>query len=100
MAGEERPAEADSLDPERQRLRNYRYVGAGSPALQPVEIFDNGSHTFLKFAENQTFPAIFAVGADGETLVNRIYPLDRRYERLQAKLKSLGARIERRASPA
>jgi len=62
---------AASLDPERQTWRNYRYAGAGSPALQPVEIFDNGSHTFMKFAEHQTFPAIFAVGADGETLVNR-----------------------------
>ena len=62
---------AASLDPERQNLRNYRYAGAGSPALQPVEIFDNGSHTFMKFAEHQTFPAIFAVGADGETLVNK-----------------------------
>jgi len=37
-----------SLDPERQTQRNYRYTGAGSLALQPVEIFDNGSHTFLK----------------------------------------------------
>ena len=40
------------------------------------------------------------LAASGETLVNRIYHLDRGYERLEAKLKSLGARIERRASPA
>ena len=62
---------AASLDPETQDRRNYRYTGAGSSSVQPVEIFDNGSHTFMKFAENQTFPAIFALGADGETLVNR-----------------------------
>ena len=38
------------------------------------------------------------LAAEGETTVNRIYHLDRGYERLEAKLKSLGARIERRAS--
>ena len=35
--------------------------------------------------------------AQGETTVNRIYHLDRGYERLEAKLKALGADIERRA---
>ena len=34
--------------------------------------------------------------AQGETTVNRIYHLDRGYERLEAKLKTLGANIERR----
>jgi len=38
------------------------------------------------------------LAAQGETTVNRIYHLDRGYEKLEAKLKSLGARIERRAS--
>jgi UDP-N-acetylglucosamine 1-carboxyvinyltransferase len=33
--------------------------------------------------------------AEGETLVNRIYHLDRGYERMEAKLAALGARIER-----
>jgi UDP-N-acetylglucosamine 1-carboxyvinyltransferase len=33
--------------------------------------------------------------ADGETVVDRIYHLDRGYERLEKKLGSLGARIER-----
>ena len=36
------------------------------------------------------------LAASGETTVNRIYHLDRGYERLEDKLKSLGARIERR----
>ncbi len=35
--------------------------------------------------------------AKGETLVNRIYHLDRGYESLEAKLKSLGADIDRTA---
>ena len=35
------------------------------------------------------------LAADGETLVNRIYHLDRGYERLEEKLGACGARIER-----
>jgi len=37
-----------------------------------------------------------ALATDGETTVNRIYHLDRGYEKLEEKLASLGARIERR----
>lgn len=33
--------------------------------------------------------------ADGETVVDRVYHLDRGYEKLEDKLRSLGARIER-----
>ena len=33
--------------------------------------------------------------AEGETIVNRVYHLDRGYERLEEKLKSVGANIER-----
>jgi UDP-N-acetylglucosamine 1-carboxyvinyltransferase len=33
--------------------------------------------------------------ADGETLVDRIYHLDRGYEQMEAKLRALGADIER-----
>jgi UDP-N-acetylglucosamine 1-carboxyvinyltransferase len=33
--------------------------------------------------------------AEGQTLVNRVYHLDRGYETLDEKLRSLGARIER-----
>jgi UDP-N-acetylglucosamine 1-carboxyvinyltransferase len=33
--------------------------------------------------------------AEGETLVDRIYPLDRGYEALETKLSALGARVER-----
>uniref|UniRef100_A0A832MN67 UDP-N-acetylglucosamine 1-carboxyvinyltransferase n=1 Tax=Eiseniibacteriota bacterium TaxID=2212470 RepID=A0A832MN67_UNCEI len=36
-----------------------------------------------------------ALVADGETRISRIYHLDRGYERLDAKLAALGARIER-----
>jgi UDP-N-acetylglucosamine 1-carboxyvinyltransferase len=33
--------------------------------------------------------------AEGETTIDRIYHLDRGYERIEAKLSSLGARIRR-----
>jgi UDP-N-acetylglucosamine 1-carboxyvinyltransferase len=33
--------------------------------------------------------------AEGETLVDRIYHLDRGYERMEEKLRALGAGIER-----
>jgi UDP-N-acetylglucosamine 1-carboxyvinyltransferase len=33
--------------------------------------------------------------ADGETIVDRIYHLDRGYEQMEAKLRQLGADIER-----
>ena len=38
--------------------------------------------------------------ADGETLVDRIYHLDRGYDRMEAKLRGLGADIERMAGAA
>jgi UDP-N-acetylglucosamine 1-carboxyvinyltransferase len=38
-----------------------------------------------------------ALATDGETTVSRIYHLDRGYEKLEVKLRGLGAQIERRA---
>ena len=38
---------------------------------------------------------IAGLGADGETMVNRVYPLDRGFERLEEKLSRCGAAIER-----
>ena len=35
------------------------------------------------------------LGAEGETLVNRVYHLDRGYERVEEKLRGCGAKIER-----
>jgi len=36
--------------------------------------------------------------AEGETVVDRIYHLDRGYDRMEAKLRSLGADVERVSS--
>jgi UDP-N-acetylglucosamine 1-carboxyvinyltransferase len=38
---------------------------------------------------------IAALAAEGETMVNRVYHLDRGFERLEAKLAACGAQIER-----
>lgn len=40
-----------------------------------------------------------ALAATGETIIDRIYHLDRGYEQMEAKLKSLGARVERVSEP-
>jgi UDP-N-acetylglucosamine 1-carboxyvinyltransferase len=38
---------------------------------------------------------IAALAAEGETIVNRVYHLDRGFEKLEEKLGRCGARIER-----
>jgi len=38
---------------------------------------------------------IAALAADGDTMVNRVYHLDRGFERLEDKLAACGATIER-----
>ena len=40
---------------------------------------------------------VAALAAEGETCVNRVYHIDRGYERIEEKLRSLGARIRREA---
>jgi UDP-N-acetylglucosamine 1-carboxyvinyltransferase len=40
---------------------------------------------------------VAALAAEGETEVNRVYHIDRGYERIEEKLRSLGARIRREA---
>ena len=41
--------------------------------------------------------AVFRSTAEGETVVDRIYHIDRGYESIEEKLQQLGARIRRRA---
>ena len=39
-----------------------------------------------------------ALAAEGETVINRVYHLDRGYERVEEKLSACGADIERMAA--
>lgn len=43
---------------------------------------------------------IAGLAAEGETVINRLYHLDRGYERLEDKLTTLGAVVERESAPA
>ena len=39
------------------------------------------------------------IAAEGETVIDRIYHLDRGYEQMELKLQSLGARVARWSVP-
>ncbi len=55
--------------PERTRQDDYWYCGASD--LRPIEAFDDGAHTYLRFAPAAEMPAIFVRGEDGkESLLN------------------------------
>lgn len=70
------------------RLNGARAVVNGVKNLQgaPVMATDLRASAALVFA---------GVAAVGETSVNRVYHIDRGYERIEAKLAALGARIQR-----
>lgn len=51
--------------------RNRDYWACGAAELRPVEAFDDGVQTHLRFAAQAEWPAIFVAGSDGsEGLVN------------------------------
>lgn len=39
---------------------------SGDPAVAPMQVFDDGTETWLQFAPGQALPAIFGIGGDGE----------------------------------
>jgi UDP-N-acetylglucosamine 1-carboxyvinyltransferase len=41
---------------------------------------------------------VAALAAEGDTVVNRVYHIDRGYERIEEKLRSLGAVVRREAA--
>ena len=57
----------------------------------------NGKDLLVKIdlTGDGSFETIAGLAAQGETMVNRIYHLDRGYERLEQKLAACGADIER-----
>jgi UDP-N-acetylglucosamine 1-carboxyvinyltransferase len=40
---------------------------------------------------------VAALAAHGETIINRVYHIDRGYERIEEKLNAVGAKIERQS---
>lgn len=75
------------------RVEGNRLIVRGRPTLTgaPVMASDLRASAGLVLA---------GLAADGETEVQRVYHLDRGYERIEEKLRAVGAKIERRkASP-
>jgi type IV secretion system protein VirB9 len=60
-----------------QGPRNLNYIVAGSTALEPSEITDNGQFTVMRFPRGQAIPSIFTVNEDGS---EAIVPYDVRDE--------------------
>jgi len=60
----------------------------GQPSLTGAEVMATDLRASVSLV-------IAALAAQGETVVNRVYHLDRGYERLEDKLAACGARIER-----
>jgi UDP-N-acetylglucosamine 1-carboxyvinyltransferase len=75
------------------RVEGNRLIVTGRPALTgaPVMASDLRASAGLIIA---------GLAADGVTEVQRVYHLDRGYERIEEKLQALGATIERRKSGA
>ena len=54
---------------------NYDYtmnfgMSKTSKNLAPLEAFDNGRFTYLRFKPNADFPAVYSVNSDGEAIIN------------------------------
>ena len=51
--------------------RNWNYWGCGSGAIRPIQVFDDGVLTHLKFGARSDIPAMFIQNEDGgESLLN------------------------------
>lgn len=51
---------------------NRRYTVQGSAEIAPIEAWDDGTSTYLRFAANGGVPAIYSVGADGSEHLDNI----------------------------
>lgn len=91
------PVLAESTDP----AMTGRYMLSGSPVLRPVRIADDGTHTYIVWAEDQALPAVFAINAVGaEEMVdgymrNDVFTIDRIHRRLVFRIDKEFARAER-----
>lgn len=55
----------------------------------------SGAHVMATDLRASASLVIAGLVADGETAVERVYHLDRGYDRMEVKLRGVGARIER-----
>jgi UDP-N-acetylglucosamine 1-carboxyvinyltransferase len=76
------------------RLGAHIEVDGHTAVVQGVERLSGASVMATDLRASASL-VIAGLVADGETLVDRIYHLDRGYDRMEAKLRQLGAHIER-----
>ena len=80
--------------PELARMGANITVHGGSALVRGVERLV-GAPVMATDLRASVSLVLAGLAAEGETVVNRVYHLDRGYERLEAKLGGVGARIER-----
>jgi len=80
--------------PELMRMGARIEVHGGTARVQGVERL-RGAPVMATDLRASVSLILAGLAADGETVVSRVYHLDRGYERLEAKLAAVGARIER-----
>ena len=71
------------------------FFGEGCLEGQPLRMGSAASISSCSIMRLEKSLVIAALAAEGETMVNRIYHLDRGFERLEEKLSGCGASIER-----
>jgi UDP-N-acetylglucosamine 1-carboxyvinyltransferase len=80
--------------PELSRMGARITVHGGSALVRGVKQL-KGAPVMATDLRASVSLVLAALAAEGQTEINRIYHLDRGYERLEAKLAGVGARIER-----
>lgn len=80
--------------PELQRMGADIHVDGHTAVVQGVERLDAATVMATDLRASACL-VIAALAAQGESVIERIYHLDRGYERIEAKLSALGAQIER-----
>ncbi len=79
---------------ELQRMGAQMRIEGHSTIIKGVEKL-SGAQVMATDLRASAGLVLAALVADGTTIIDRIYHLDRGYERMEARLKPLGARIER-----
>lgn len=80
--------------PELQRLGADITIDGNNAVVRGVDLL-SGAPLMATDLRASAALVIAALAADGESTVDRIYHLDRGYEKMEQKLSSLGAKIKR-----
>jgi len=59
------------LDNYKSNYKNYQYTAQGNQELRPIDTWDNGQFTYLKFASHKNMPSVYLIQDDkNESLTN------------------------------